>query len=331
MSINRGTVFASATAALLALSLPAVAQTGTTQSGTTQSGTSQPATGQTGQAAETGGTGQEVAPTTPLVGTGTDNSGSGATGGDTVGSGDGASSDIAPTTPLVGTGTADTVGGSGSGAGSASGGITGNATGGELGGATGTGAMTGRAGTGSGNATTGRAGSATAAQSGGGDASGGTGTGDVRKFETPDMVSQGDTDGSNSDRSAADTGDAARSAQSGDMRRPSDSMDRGMGSDPRSQDGATIMLDIEGFTQEIYERGYRQGYLRGIADARQRIMREMDDRRSQMRDERERQRQAARGGERGSIIMLPPGMSPEAFIDRLMQENERMQGGSGSN
>lgn len=105
----------------------------------------------------------------------------------------------------------------------------------------------------------------------------------------------------------------------------------------------TVVLDIEGFSQNIYERGFRQGYIRGIADARERFMMEM----RRMNQERrsataQRQRGAMTGrdgqrpvapdggsaeGERGSIIVLPPGISPEAFIERLAEMNEG--GGSG--
>ncbi|SFP03218.1 hypothetical protein [Tranquillimonas alkanivorans] len=124
------------------------------------------------------------------------------------------------------------------------------------------------------------------------------------------------------------------------------------------QMGQTVMLDIDSFTQEIYERGFRQGYIRGIADARDRFVREMQVRRQQMmqgqqggmmdgqqpgqmmQGQQQGQMQqgemrtpgdgpiseelAARPG--GSIIVLPPGVSPEAFIQRMMEDNERMQG-----
>ena len=121
-----------------------------------------------------------------------------------------------------------------------------------------------------------------------------------------------------------------------------------------SDQGRTVMLDIEGFSQAIYERGYRQGYLRGIADARERFMVEMqrmNAQRQQMMEQRPQTQpggqqsggsamapgqpapqgqrdmpQGGSGGERGSIIVLPPGVSPEMFIERLMQMNEGAQG-----
>jgi hypothetical protein len=129
------------------------------------------------------------------------------------------------------------------------------------------------------------------------------------------------------------------------------------------QQGRTVMLDIEGFTETIYERGFRQGYIRGIADARDRFAMEMQrihdsermmDRmqggdgaqmpmrpQGRMGDETMPQPQGpapqARQGmqdregrpdrqegrrDRGTIIVLPPGMSPEAFVDQLMRSNE---------
>ncbi|MBM9594620.1 prolipoprotein diacylglyceryl transferase [Roseitranquillus sediminis] len=122
----------------------------------------------------------------------------------------------------------------------------------------------------------------------------------------------------------------------------------------QNQQGGTIMLDIEGYSQAIYERGYRQGYLRGIADARERFMVEMEQR---MRAQHERMGQqdstqqplsqqermeqpqglaAQQGdmparsmtGERGSIIVLPPGVTAEMLIEQMMRANEEGQRGN---
>ena len=111
--------------------------------------------------------------------------------------------------------------------------------------------------------------------------------------------------------------------------------------------GQTIVMDIEGFAQQIYERGFRQGYVSGVSDARAQMM-------EQVRAMRQAQVQAGQGGQSGSggeasgqsgggetaqrqgdgpisdevaarpggsIIVLPPGVSPERFIEQLMQQN----------
>lgn len=94
------------------------------------------------------------------------------------------------------------------------------------------------------------------------------------------------------------------------------------------------MLDLQGFAGQIYERGFRQGYIQGVADARERMILEMQEQRQEAQNRRMRMQsdeQQAPGtgrGQRGTIVVLPPGMSPEAFIERLMQDNERaMRGG----
>ncbi len=142
-------------------------------------------------------------------------------------------------------------------------------------------------------------------------------------------------------------------------------------------DQRLVMLDVEGFSQQIYERGYRQGYIRGISDARERFMMEMQRARAGrqgMIGQRQRMESAAGGqlqpkpanpqtsqqgdsnqqsaqgsstsdgamqpsaqgdtsmandtsgsNERGTIIVLPPGVTPETFLERL--QNSMDQGG----
>ncbi len=150
------------------------------------------------------------------------------------------------------------------------------------------------------------------------------------------------------------------------------SADNTMRSDER-----VVMLDVEGFTEQIYERGFRQGYIRGISDARDRFAMEMQraraDRLGAMGQQQRMesaaggqlqpmpvnpgasqqegdQQQAAQGSnegdttqprsqdgqqmtnemsgaeERGTIIVLPPGVTPEMFVEKLMR-NSAQQGG----
>lgn len=95
------------------------------------------------------------------------------------------------------------------------------------------------------------------------------------------------------------------------------------------QGGMGAMLDIEAFSQNIYERGFRQGYIRGIADARERFAQQME-----MMQMRDRQMQQGQQGQmdqqqgRGSVVILPPGVSPEAFLEDLSRRNDMMQGGN---
>lgn len=104
---------------------------------------------------------------------------------------------------------------------------------------------------------------------------------------------------------------------------------------PREEQlGQAVLLDIESFSEELYERGYRQGYVRGLADARRQVMRHMTrldeqrersrraERRQAWRDHAQRQRQAV-GGNDGAVVILPPGMSPQAFIRSLQERNEQ--------
>lgn len=116
---------------------------------------------------------------------------------------------------------------------------------------------------------------------------------------------------------------------------------------PGQQDGqmqpgqTTVLLDIEGFSQELYERGFRQGYIRGVADARGRFLRELAEynRRTGQNVADDVASPAAglvtgamstdpqAGGEmdQGAIVVLPPGMTPEMFLERLQAMNDAAQ------
>ncbi|WP_422074497.1 hypothetical protein [Tranquillimonas rosea] len=175
----------------------------------------------------------------------------------------------------------------------------------------------------------------------------------IEEADAPD-TGESDAEG----QTSAQGQDTAQS-QSGVQDRPGSQMQGGQGMQPgqargmtRENAGQTVMLDIEGFTETIYDRGYRQGYIRGMADARQGFIQQMRDRHMQqgmqhgdmggeyMRDmpgdgpasgqqrPMPRSGQSGGGGDRGAIIVLPQGVSPQAFVDRLMQENEQMSGGN---
>lgn len=104
----------------------------------------------------------------------------------------------------------------------------------------------------------------------------------------------------------------------------------------QNQQNRTMMLDLDGFAQQIYERGYRQGYLNGISDGREQAMRQMhganqrqerdrlrgEERPQQRGDRNSQQSGGASEGSGGSIIVLPPGVSPEAFVEQLMRRSQ---------
>lgn len=147
--------------------------------------------------------------------------------------------------------------------------------------------------------------------------------------------------------SSADGQQAGQSGQAGQ----SDQMSQS----DRADQSRTMMLDLDGFAQQIYERGYRQGYLNGISDGREQAMQAMrrmhgsDQRQERDRlrgEERPQQRgdgnaqqrgdgnaqqrgdsssQQSSGspqGSGGSVIVLPPGVSPEAFVEELMRRSQ---------
>ncbi len=56
------------------------------------------------------------------------------------------------------------------------------------------------------------------------------------------------------------------------------------------QPGASMVLDLEAFSQDVYERGFRQGYVRGISEARMRMASELQrgmERRMEMQQMRQ--------------------------------------------
>ncbi len=74
--------------------------------------------------------------------------------------------------------------------------------------------------------------------------------------------------------------------------------------------GGSLVLDLDAFGQDIYERGFRQGYLRGISEARVRMAEQMQ-REMRMRNEMARQRQQS--ATQGAGAAQQPGQTaPQA-------------------
>ena len=133
---------------------------------------------------------------------------------------------------------------------------------------------------------------------------------------------------------AAQIGQAQQQAQPGETQpgQPGDAQQA-----QRDPGAGSMALDLESFAQDVYERGFRQGYIRGATDARGRMMGEMQRmRRAQMGDGGARSGSGSaqpapptagaqppasfRQQDGGSIVILPPGMSPEQFLQRLQQQ-----------
>ncbi|TFL16791.1 hypothetical protein [Jannaschia formosa] len=163
--------------------------------------------------------------------------------------------------------------------------------------------------------------------------------------------------GSSATRSGSDTssdsGDSGMMAQVDDATAPQTDGDYGTNEMFVTPSGMAI--DMETFAREMFEQGYRSGYVSGMTDMRARAVRQMRDERSRMRDayeqrarmerqgaqrqEMEQQAQQQRQemnralgdaapdrpqvqqlGDGSTVILLPPGMTPQQF-QRLMGGN----------
>lgn len=167
--------------------------------------------------------------------------------------------------------------------------------------------------------------------------------------EINNLTDRTSTDGQQTGQSgeANQTGQTGQTNQMGQTD-GSDQMgqsDQATGSDPAGDSQSrAMMLDLDGFAQQIYERGYRQGYLNGISDGRQQVMQHMQQQMNRQERDRlrgeERPQQRGEGGAQqggdtssrqsggtsegsgGSVIVLPPGVSPEAFVEELMRRSQ---------
>jgi len=97
-----------------------------------------------------------------------------------------------------------------------------------------------------------------------------------------------------------------------------------------------MAIDMETFAREMFEQGYRSGYVSGLTEMRTRAVRQIRDERARMRDayqqraRMDRQNgdqtqgeaasdrpQVQQRGDGSTVILLPPGMTPQEF-QRLM-------------
>lgn len=104
---------------------------------------------------------------------------------------------------------------------------------------------------------------------------------------------------------------------------------RGGDSSMRGMDGSMNGMDIDSFARDVFEYGYRQGYVAGMTEMQMRASREN---RMRMRSEERRsqeQRPRSRGGrvvvtedaDGNAIIMLPPGLSARDFLQQMQRRS----------
>lgn len=122
-------------------------------------------------------------------------------------------------------------------------------------------------------------------------------------------------------------------ASARDVRRGDDAQmrdgDRGAGSDAMSamdDGGMDDGFDLEGFAQEMFSEGYRQGYVSGLTRMRSQAARQMQNERAGFaayrdgmarrmeRQDRQLQRLMRQEADGTTVIMIPPGMSPAQFL-----------------
>lgn len=125
-----------------------------------------------------------------------------------------------------------------------------------------------------------------------------------------------------------------------------------IGGPPMGGQGSPVVLDLKRLSMDLYERGYRQGYIRGVMEAREDMAAQLG---ALMRgkaspadasDAGGRDRSAGSGASGGSgqdhdldrisnevaarpggtIVILPEGMSPERFVERIASERDRSSG-----
>ena len=93
--------------------------------------------------------------------------------------------------------------------------------------------------------------------------------------------------------------------------------------------GAGVPFDVEEFAEEMFEQGYRRGYVNGVTQVRADMTRRMRDGERMRADRPMRQRggdaraaapQALTDGQGNTVIVLPQGMSPQQFLEQLSQQ-----------
>lgn len=102
-----------------------------------------------------------------------------------------------------------------------------------------------------------------------------------------------------------------------------------------NDDGGSALpggVDMDAFARELFEQGYRQGYVAALTEMRMRAGREMRRNRARADQEAQRRRAAQAERERASrvqiledgdgntVVVLPPGMTPQMFL-RGMQRS----------
>ena len=88
--------------------------------------------------------------------------------------------------------------------------------------------------------------------------------------------------------------------------------------------GATVPFDMTSFAREMYEQGYRQGYVSAMTRLRSDAARQMRDGRTQARtdgcDGRAQAPVMYPDGDGGTVVVLPRGMSPRDFMRQMSRQ-----------
>ena len=101
--------------------------------------------------------------------------------------------------------------------------------------------------------------------------------------------------------------------------------------------GASVPFDLQAFAQQMFEQGYRQGYVSGMTAMRAEGARQMMRMRREAQqpsraafarqagDQRQGMRQALPGlyddGQGGRILVVPAGMTPQEFLEQMSRRN----------
>ncbi len=93
-----------------------------------------------------------------------------------------------------------------------------------------------------------------------------------------------------------------------------------------------LPVDVQEFARQMFEQGYRQGYVSGLTEMRGQAMRQMRDQEVRFADQRRQIAQGLRAQERqaieqrrqdgGTVLVLPAGMTAQEFIAQIQAADD---------
>ncbi len=81
-------------------------------------------------------------------------------------------------------------------------------------------------------------------------------------------------------------------------------------------------MDMEAFAREVFDQGFRQGYVAALTELRTQAARDARSRAAEQRRAQERQRPrvvVTRDANGNSVIVLPPGLTARDFLSRVQR------------